>query len=154
MRYKVWYTIITKLKNMIKIDFVFLKNWKWWKQFDDVYRKQVNIVWKLDKSYLIQDDFEMYDFFSKSKNEYWYIYLTDIKNPDEYRPIFIWDTLKLLLEKSGYIDYEWNIRIYWKFDWLPVAKTNIWQIWKADILDEKWNIIDSFENPELKPKES
>ena len=65
---------------------------------------------------------------------------------DSQRVIFIWDSLKELLERGWYKNYEWIIKIYWEFWWILTTKRNIWKIWKADILDDDGNVIESLEN--------
>lgn len=62
--------------------------------------------------------------------------------------IYVWDSLSFLLESNWYHDYEWWIKIYWIY-WSiqnDVRRRNIWKIYKADILDEKGNIIETIEN--------
>ena len=60
--------------------------------------------------------------------------------------VYIWSSLKILLEKNGYIDYEWPIRVYWKFWSINTTKTNIGKIWKADILDKEGNTLETVES--------
>ena len=59
--------------------------------------------------------------------------------------IYIWSSLKILLEKKLYKNYEWPVRIYWEFWWINTTKTNIGKIRKVEILDDKDSILDTIE---------
>lgn len=57
--------------------------------------------------------------------------------------VYIWDSLKILLSKTWYHDYEGWIKIYWVYWSIESDRRsrNIWKIFKADILDEEGNIL-------------
>lgn len=135
---------------MKEITLDYIRDWKVSNKFDEIYHKQVSIVWKLDKSVLTQDDIEQYIYFKEEDYDWKYIWLVNIENKENYPRIYVWSSLKKLLEKNGYFDYESYIRVFWEFWSIPTTKSNIWKIWKADILDEEWNIIKTVEDKSMK----
>lgn len=138
---------------MKNITFENLVNWKWWNIFDEIYHKQVAITWKLDSSYMIEEDIEDYN--EQWWNEYdrWYTYLVDIEEPLKFRPILLGSDLERLLKISWYKNHKWNIRVYGVFLGLWTKKNNIWMIWKADILDDELNVIETIKRFDEEPPE-
>lgn len=130
---------------MREIDFDYIRWWKLQGHFKELFKKPVCISWMLDSSFMTEDEMEEYNLFDGDKWDKMYTKLVDIYAPDKKPRIYIWSSLKLLLEKNWYINYEGPIKIYWMFWTRPTTKTHIAEIWKADLLDEEGKIICTFE---------
>jgi hypothetical protein len=139
-----WYITKKCLNNSQMEDYLRFPPLKW---FDDVYTWMVEkeCTWKYkfyyrwkDISFIVSRKFFEKYVYTLERFNYWY------RNIDWI--IFIWDSLKFLLEENGYIDYEWRIKIYWVFRSINTTKKNIWKIWKAEILDENDNVLDVVED--------
>ena len=94
-----------------------------------MYRRWTNIRFTVSKKHI--------DRFMNILEKFDYSY-----SPDQII-VYLWSSLKLLLEENWYHDYEWPIKVYWTFWSINTTKTNIWRIWKADILDSEWKMIGS-----------
>lgn len=121
-----------------------------WTKYYNLWGKEVVIKGKLNHLFMKINDVLTYNS-CMDKEEVWYTYLDNVLEEKKdgkkrWKPILLWISLKKILEKNWYEWYEWYIRIYWiykevYFWW----RYNIWKIFKADILDEKWNILDTLE---------
>jgi len=121
-----------------------------WTNYTKLWWKEVSVKGKLNSLLMKRIDI-LYSSFTENKEEIWYTYLYNTleekKNDKKvWRPILLWISLKELLEENWYKWYEWNIKIYWTYDAIfSLWHYNIWKIFKADILDEKWNVLETLE---------
>lgn len=133
---------------MKKIEFNYLKDRKVTNKFKELYHNQVNIVWRLDKKFIREDDVELIFDREQSgaieKYDMYYISLVHKDEPEKFLSIYIWWSLRSLLKKWSYKwDYDGIIRVYWEFWLINTTRTNIWKIWRVDILDNEENVIES-----------
>lgn len=133
--------------NMKEITLAYIWDWKMSNKFEELYHKPVCIAGRLDNSLLTADVIEEYNlFWDWDKWDKLYTMMVDIKAPENNPKIYMGSSLKLLLEKNWYKNYNWPIRVYGVFWIRPTTKTHIAQINKADILDEQGNVLKTIYN--------
>lgn len=137
---------------MKEITLKYLSDWKISNKFEELYHNPVCLVGRLDSSLMTKEETSEYENYNGDKWDDMYIKMVDIKDSKNNPKVYIGSSLKILLEKNWYKNYEWPVRIYGFFWIRPTTKTHVAKIRKAEILDEKWKIIDTFENEKLKPK--
>ena len=131
---------------MKKINFPYIIGWKLRWNFKELYHKPVIISWVLDSSLITPHELDDYRNWEGDKWDKMYTKMVDFIDPENMPKIYIWSSLKIILESNWYFNYEWPIRIYWVFWIRPTTKTHIGQISKADILDKEWNVLKTIEN--------
>jgi len=148
---------------MKEVEFNYLKDWKVSRKFKELYHKPIMMTWVFDKSrFTISDTCDLERRSRRDDEKGWgknetikrydkyFTSLVHPENPDRFLHIYIWWSIIQLLNDLWY-DESFNgiIRVYWEFWSINTTKTNIWKIWKIDILDDDNNIVQSTSSSDL-----